>query len=313
MILTKPVLLIGGKGGVGKTTLAASLALLKAGRGQNTLLISTDPAHSLSDLFRRTIGPDPVPVVPFLSAMELDPDKETESYLEEVKSNISGIAHPNIREEAYRQIDLARFSPGAEEYALFYRFAKEIGRNPQDRSLVFDTAPTGHTLRLLRLPEVMRNWLSGFIQKEESHGKVRDIFSALSGGGENRNPVPGLDSVRERMDLFRSVREILTDGTQTDVVMVCNPDTLSVRETEMSVRRLGEMGVRVRHLLVNKSLQEPSGESQADRGYPTRKLEEIREIFPNLTIRPVPLVQTELLGLDALTEFSHRLGELLPA
>src|SRR5688572_18089540 len=159
-LIGKRVLFFGGKGGVGKTTCASAMALAASRAGKRVLLVSTDPAHSTSDMFERPIGPEPVQLLPNLHGLEIDGAFETARYVKTVKEQISGLFGHNIQKEASRQIDLAASMPGAEEMALFDRIGALVrGEDERFDLIVFDTAPTGHTLRLIRMPELMEAWI----------------------------------------------------------------------------------------------------------------------------------------------------------
>lgn len=142
---------------------------------------------------------------------------------------------------------------------------------------------------------------------------MKDIFSRLTGDDEPLDQsVLGLDSVHERMELFKQVREILTDETKAEFLMVCNPDTLSIRETEMSVNRLGELGIRVRNIVVNKCYGDGQAPSKEIQNYQDRHLSQIQTKFPDLQVHPVSIEQTGFLGLDALRRFSLTLKIVHP-
>jgi arsenite/tail-anchored protein-transporting ATPase len=182
-IQDRRILFVGGKGGVGKTTTTAALALGLAQAGERVLLVSTDPAHSLGDLFDRRIGDREVELHPNLMAMEVDPEREVDRYLERVTETMRTFVQPAMYGEIQRQMELTRHSPGAAEAALMDRVAELMGEvsSRYDRVL-FDTAPTGHTLRLLALPEIMAAWTEGLLKSRKRSDSLGDALKRLTGG-----------------------------------------------------------------------------------------------------------------------------------
>ncbi len=174
----RSLLFVGGKGGVGKTTTAAALGLKGAEDGRRILLVSTDPAHSLGDLFGQKIGNRELELLPNLWGLELEPEEEVERYLEGVKSAMRTFVRPAMYPEIERQIELTRHSPGATEAALMERMSTLMGEATATYdTVIFDTAPTGHTLRLLTLPEIMAAWMDGLLrsrERSESFGRALD-------------------------------------------------------------------------------------------------------------------------------------------
>src|SRR5699024_10013143 len=158
------ILFIGGKGGVGKSTSAAAVAWKLAKENKKTLLISTDPAHNLGDIFSQKIGGETQKITDNHYALEIDPETETRKYINSVKENIKGTVRSSMIDEVNRQLDTAIASPGADESALFDKLISIIIEEEQVYNhLVFDTAPTGHTIRLLTLPELMGVWIEGLL------------------------------------------------------------------------------------------------------------------------------------------------------
>src|SRR5690606_17564811 len=154
-VLSKSIIFVGGKGGVGKSTSAAAIAWKSAKSGNKTLLISTDPAHNVGDIFNQKIGGKTKAIADNLYALEIDPEIETDNYIKTIKSNIKGTVHCRMMEEVTRQLDTAKASPGAEEETLLdYSIHFVLGKRQNFDKLVFDTAPTGDTMRLLTLPEL---------------------------------------------------------------------------------------------------------------------------------------------------------------
>src|SRR6516162_6821438 len=168
-LLKKRILFFGGKGGVGKTTCASALALTASKTGKRVLLVSTDPAHSTSDIFERPFGREESEVYRGVTGLEVDADFEARRYIATVKNQIAKLFSPSILKEAERQIELVSTMPGVEEVALFDRIGELIVTRTDSYDLiVFDTAPTGHTMRLLRMPELMNAWIEALSRRRKN-------------------------------------------------------------------------------------------------------------------------------------------------
>lgn len=291
----------GGKGGVGKTTVAAARAVLSS-ESRRTLLVSTDPAHNLSDLFNVTVGSDITSIKPNLDALEIDPEVEARKYLEEVKSNISRHVRPALLDEVNRHIDLAVFSPGANESALFDRITKLILDESRDYDvLIFDTAPTGHTLRLITLPEMMGIWVDGLIGRRTSLDQ--DTPQWVRDAPEKKDPV--LEKLQERKARFSKVREIIMDASQTAFWFVANPEKLSALETERAVEELRQNGVPLGGIIINKVLDgEQEGaffQSRAEAQMPyIHQLRQIKEISQVIKL---PLLDCDVNDEETFRQF----------
>lgn len=303
-VLNKEVIFVGGKGGVGKSTSAAAIALQSASQGYRTLLVSTDPAHNTGDIFGRKLGGQITEVAERLSALEIDPDRETETYIGTVKNNLKGVVHSSMTEEVNRQLDTAKASPGADEAALFDRLVT-ILLEERDRfdKVIFDTAPTGHTIRLLTLPELMGVWIRGLLERRK---KTNDNYSALLNDGD---PVedPIYDVLKERQERFTKVREILLDPDKTGFIFVLNPERLPILETEKAVSLLDRHHLHVRTLIINKVLpDEADGEFLRERRKHERTyLDLIAETFPDQELIFVPLFPRDIATMEDLEAFSQ--------
>ncbi|HUH11538.1 MAG TPA: ArsA family ATPase [Longimicrobiales bacterium] len=298
-------LFFGGKGGAGKTTLAAAFAARAAEAGERTLLVSTDPAHSTADVLGVPLGAEPGPVEGELWAMEIDPVAEADRYIRDVKRRVADATAPHLAEEVARQIDVARVSPGAEESALFERFTRlmeeEGGRY---RRLVFDTAPTGHTLRLLSLPELMSAWIDGLIARRRQATTAarawRKLAGAAAGGAREGDTV--LEALEERRERFRRARVVLTDAEATAFVFVVTAERLPILETERAVETLERYGIPVGAILVNQLVP-----ATADGAFAARRrareaehLAWIRRALAGHPRREVHLREEDVVGLPAL-------------
>ncbi len=312
---TTPIVFFGGKGGVGKTTLAAAFALRSAERGTRTLLVSTDPAHSTGDMFGVSLTDEAHEVLPGLHALEIDPEAEVERYIADVKERVREAASPRILDEVEREIDLARASPGAEEAALLDRFAelmREAGAG-WDR-IVFDTAPTGHTVRLLSLPELMSRWIDGLVsrrRKVRSLGRMWRNVAGAAAGDAGRDDDPVLDALERRQARFRAAREIVTDPGRTAFVFVLTPERLPILETRKAVAALRRSKIPVAAVIVNRVLP-----ADAEGAFVARRrereagyLDEIDRDLNGLPRLRVPLFDSDVQGLEGLRRVIAALGE----
>lgn len=305
-VMDKDIIFIGGKGGVGKSTTSAALALSSAEAGYRTLLVSTDPAHNIGHIFEQEISGEVTEITENLFAIEIDPEAETKQYIQQVKANIREVVQPTMMEEVHRQLDTARASPGADEAALFDRLISIILRERQAfDQLIFDTAPTGHTIRLLTLPELLGIWMEGLLTKRH---KTNEHYSRLLNDGE---PVedPIFDVLNERKERFAQARDIMLDGQTTGFIFVLTPEKLPILETKHAVDMLDQYHLHVRTLVVNRVLPD---ENQGPFFNERKKheavyLEQIRETFHDKQLHFVPYFSHDIIERVQLEAFSQYL------
>ncbi len=315
MLLNHQILFFGGKGGVGKTTLAAAFALVAAEDGHRTLLVSTDPAHSTGDILEADLGPEPRRVEGELWAMEIDPAREADQYIADVKDRIRETTPPRLVAEVERQIDIARVTPGAEEAALFERFTRimdEAGREYE--RVFFDTAPLGPTLRLLSLPQLMTAWMSGLIGRRKKVNVLGRMWRNVAGaaaGDEIHADDPVLAMLEDRKQRFQRAREIVTDARRTAFIFVVIPEQLPIMETQKAVQALDAYDIPVGAIIVNRVLP-----TDAEGAFLARRrkqeaiyLGQIAETFSEYAVYHVPLFDMDVRGRAAL----RRVMEELPA
>jgi arsenite-transporting ATPase len=251
----------GGKGGVGKTTVSAAYALKCADAGLNTLVVSTDPAHSTSDVFDQQFDDDPRSVrgIENLSAMEIDPEEEVQRHLQNVRRQMGEQVSPSIVNEIDRQIQLAHETPGAYEAALFDRFIHVMQHSDDFDRVVFDTSPTGGTLRLLSLPEFLGDWIDRLVQKR---AKSIDLFEKAAIGEKRARQKamddPIIDRLRERKEKFEFAGRTLREDAA--FFLVLNPDELSVNETRRAIAQLDDYDLTVAGLVINKVTPAPDAD-----------------------------------------------------
>jgi arsenite/tail-anchored protein-transporting ATPase len=299
-LFDRDVLFFGGKGGVGKTTCASAISLAASRMGKRVLLVSTDPAHSTSDIFERRIGPEPTPMSPGLHAMEIDAGVEAKRYVATVKDHIAELFGHAILKEASRQIDLAATMPGAEEVALFDRMGALIrGEDERFDLIVFDTAPTGHTLRLIRMPELMEAWIKALSRSRR----------AMLGVEQDDKQDPIMLTLNERLERLRLLRARLVSGRTTGFVLVLIPERLPIEETSRAIEQLDDVGVKVGGLVVNRVLPDHSTDPflSARRRQEDVYLAEISKRFASHTLVRVPQLESDVYGFAALERVSRLL------
>jgi arsenite-transporting ATPase len=296
----EPFVFFGGKGGVGKTTVSSAYAHRCATEGVETLLVSTDPAHSTADVFDQRFSDDPTPVDGYdaLSVMEIDPDEAVDEHLMGVKRALGDQVSPAIVNEIDRQIELAHRTPGAHEAALFDRFIEVMrGADEYDR-VVFDTSPTGGTLRLLSLPEYLGGWIDRLVQKREE--SVRLFERAALGEREPRRSRVGdpiLARLRERKENFEFAGGTLREDAA--FYLVANPDQLSIRETSRAMDTLAEQDLPVAGLVMNRLTPEPDPEEDGRgarylRDRVETERERVREAEETLSPPVVATIETRI-------------------
>ncbi|MFC4987007.1 ArsA family ATPase [Saliphagus infecundisoli] len=254
---------VGGKGGVGKTTVASAYGVRRARAGDRVLLVSTDPAHSTSDVFGQELGDDPQPVRGHdgLEAVEIDPESEVEAHLQGLKRELGTQMSPVLVNEIDVQLEMAHRTPGAYEAALFDRFVDVMRESGGYDRVVFDTAPTGGTLRLLSLPDLLEGWIE---RLKEKRTESIDLYEKAAIG--NRTPRrllegdPILARLEERRERFAFAGDALREDAA--FALVVTPDELSIRETERAIDDLADSDLSVGGLVVNRLLPWPEPDEE---------------------------------------------------
>lgn len=276
-------LFFSGKGGVGKTTMAATTAVDSALRGKKTLIISTDPASNLGDIFETRIGHKITPIIPNLSAMDIDPDVATEEYREKVIGPMRGVMPDDVMkvlEEQFR-------SACTIEVAAFDRFTDFLVSAEFDL-VVFDTAPTGHTIRLLELPV---DW-------------SKHIEESAKGTGQTCiGPVSSIQGAKEKYD--RAIAA-MREASRTTFYLVLKPEKTSLAETLRARDELAMLGIRNFRVIINGIY--PDDEIVHSRyanlsALQARYLGMIEEALPYPSSR-VTLQSGEIKGLPAIMDFA---------
>lgn len=326
-----PVLFLGGKGGVGKTSVSSALALILSQAGRRVLLISTDPAHSLADAFAQPIAATPTSLTTNLDAMELDPEQQVEAHINEVLVAMKDLTKPSMYPQIERQLKLSAQSPGTQEAALLEAMASWLDDfQPAGYDhLIFDTAPTGHTLRLLTLPEAMAAWTQGLLKHSESATRLQGVVDYLSASRQHSPQHPLAEPqqhgtqalserqqqiaarLRQRQQLFQRARERIKDSKQTAIAFVLTPEKLPILETERAVTQLQDAKLPIAALIVNRNLPEHADGIflQQRRQQELLYQQQIQTLFEALPKTFLPLFETDLQGMEGLQRLAEALQQ----
>jgi arsenite/tail-anchored protein-transporting ATPase len=305
------VLLMTGKGGVGKTSVAAATGLRCAELGYKTLVLSTDPAHSLADSFDLELGHDPRLVQPNLWGAELDALRELEGNWGAVKRYITDVLQARGLEGIEAE-ELA-ILPGMDEIFSLVRMNRHYNEGEYD-VLIIDSAPTGTALRLLSLPEVagwyMRKLYKPFQAVSEAlRPLVEPLFRPVAGFSLPTKAV--MDAPYEFYEQLIALEKVLTDATTTSVRLVTNPEKMVIKESLRAHAYLSLYNVGTDLVIANRiipeAVQDPFFQRMKEKQQQYKQ--EIYDDFSPLPVKEVPLFAEEMCGLEAL----HRLKDTLYA
>ncbi len=283
-VLTK-YLFFTGKGGVGKTSISCAIAVNLADGGKKVLLVSTDPASNLQDVFETKLTSEGVPIagVPGLVVANLDPLEAANAYRESVVGPYRG----KLPDSAITQMEEQLSGSCTVEIAAFDQFSRFITDHTMATAydhIIFDTAPTGHTLRMLQLPSAWTDFIS-----ENTHGA--SCLGQLAG-------------LQEKKDMYRYAVENLADGRKTTLVLVARPEETPLLEADRSSKELSELGIVNQMLIVNGVAEE--GTDEISRGLFEKQQKAFSHMPKALTemqIFTLPLRSYNILGLENIRAF----------
>jgi len=295
------LILFGGKGGVGKTTCATSTGLYLAREGNKVLVISTDPAHSLSDSLGKEIGNEikETEGIDKLSALEISAEKALSKFKIEYEDELRRLFDTStyLDKEDIDSI-LSLPIPGIDEVMGFKTIVDLIDEGRFDKYVV-DTAPTGHALRLLTLPELLDDWIKVIAKMR---WKYRYMVTSFAG---KYKPDSADDFLMTMKKTVKKIEGLLRDQSRCEFIIVTIPEDMAVKETERMIKSLDQYGMKVKELVINNVIPEQADcpFCQARRENQDRYIRKIRDRFSDLKITIIPLQPYEVKGLEVLKNF----------
>jgi arsenite/tail-anchored protein-transporting ATPase len=324
---------VGGKGGVGKTTTSCCLSVQLAKVRPNVLIVSTDPAHNLSDAFGQKFGREPIKVNGYenLSCMEVDSSSDQEWEAHEAQLQAQGV-DPDGLQSGMGSImkDLMTSVPGIDEAMAFAELMKMV-QEMNYSTIVFDTAPTGHTLRLLSFPKTMESAIGKLLDLKNRFSGMLSTVTGMMGAGGAEHVETMITKLEQLKGLIDQVHNQIRDPLKTTFVCVCIPEFLSIYETERLVQELSKSEIDTHNVVVNQVLfpdkdaedlvewykasksklpleaQDLIGKTIARKRMQDRYISQIFELYEDFHVTLMPLLDNEVRGAPALESFSKLL------
>ena len=290
------IILFTGKGGVGKTTLSAATALHAARRGVKTLVLSTDPAHSLSDAIDQELGPEPREIAPNLYAQEFDVYYSMKKHWESVRQLMLAV----FKFQGVKNVVAEELSalPGMEEASAFL-WLEEYYRRKEYELIIIDSAPTGETLSLLSLPQVTQSWvLKAFPGQRFAMKGFGAMVRTMTGIPLDK----GMDELETLFDKLERIQKVMQDPEVCSIRIVVNPERMVVKEAKRAYSYLQLYGYHVDGVIVNRIFPEEAGKGGFERYLVSQQeyLKEIRSSFEPLPIFEVMHQGQEVFGTTLL-------------
>ena len=305
-MVNKRIILYTGKGGTGKTTIAAATALTCARQGYRTIILSTDPAHSLSDSFDTRLRREPVSILKNLWAQEIDVYYSMEKHWQTVRQYLATLfSWQGLDRLSAEEVSIL---PGMEEIAEFLW----IGQHYQGDNyevVIVDSAPAGETLRLLSLPDILRWW---FLKLFPIGRSTVRLFGPIASRLLHNLPLPNSETIDDVERLFHSidnVHRLLTNPKVSTMRLVLNPERMVIKETQRTFTYLNLFGYYTDAVICNKIFTEIVKDPYFQNWKKTQQsnMSEIKEAFSPLPVFTLPLLDKEIIGIDSLKKAAQHI------
>ena len=312
-----------GKGGVGKTTTSAALSVALAKRGYKTLIVSLDPAHNLGDVFMEKLSDKPKKLMENLHASELDMEKLIKGYLKHLENNLRNMYRYLTVINLEKYFEVLSYSPGIEEYATLEAIRNILLEGEKWDVIVFDTPPTGLTLRVLALPGISLIWADKLMEIRRKILDRRRMVAKIQGDqkfvvdgqefvlpkDEEEDPV--MKELKKYREEVKFVEDVITDPKRTSVIAVMNPEMLPLYETQRAYESLKKFRVPFNMIVVNKVIEvsREIPEIKVKLEAQKKVLEEVERQFRGVEVVKVPMFPEEPRGLEWLEKLGGMILE----
>lgn len=311
------VVFVGGKGGVGKSSISSAIATSKAESGAKTLLISTDPAHNLGDIFGVSFSNKVITLQNGLDVLELDPAKEAREYVAKVAKQARGFVGAGSYAQLDEYFSRVAASSSALEAALFEKLSS-ILFNEQDNysHIIIDTAPTGHSLRLFFMPSQLRSWAKNLLSLQERGGMAETALGHLNRAKDNRFSDPDgflranlIEILDERQRRYSAFANLLKDKNRCAIVLVLNANKLALNETQRAIKALEQKELSPYAIVLNKLLPHSSEDEflQARISQENEYVKQSDMAFKAYKYVKMPLLKSDIINLQTLKNFGDEL------
>ena len=284
------VLFFIGKGGVGKSTGSALFAYKLVKAGKKVLLNSIDPAHNLHDIFDCKLNSTPLDVISGLSVMETNLELWVKKYLMDTEKEFKEVYKYQEAFNLHKYFKTLKYSPGLEEYAVLLALQDTIDRYSDRDYIIFDTPPTALTLKFLALPSVSLLWLKELVKFRQMILNKKEIVTKIKEGkrGIAVEKDPVLNRIEDLIKVYQKLSNLIIDSKNTKIMVVMNPDKLSLSESRDIVTRLKDLDMTIPYIILNKFVGDESICKTLEKDF---KGTEVIRFYKN---------DTEIVGLDCI-------------